>query len=258
MIERLESASIVLVLLLTSAASTPAGWRDYLPKDSAGLFGQPEIRSTAARLSESEVAAGLKEALAQGVENAIESLGRTDGFLGNELVRIPMPDYLHTLAQGVSQIGGDAYVDEFITAMNRAAEKAVTEAAEIFADAIRRMSIEDAKQILAGPDDAATRYFRRIAGTDLVDSFRPIVVNATENVGVTSAYKRMVSQAGPLLFMLGQPASRDLDGYVTDKAVDGLFTVIAQQEKEIRENPLARTTDLLQKVFDSANSSLRE
>lgn len=252
MIKRLTSVCVMLTVILANASDILAGWQDYLPKDAAGLLEQPEVQSIAARLSQNEVAAGLKEALAQGVETAIESLGRTDGYLGNELVRIPMPAYLDTLAKVVTDAGGDAYVDEFITTMNRAAEKAVPEAAEIFSNAIRLMSIEDAKQILAGPDDAATQYFQRVAGPALVDRFRPIVVNATENVGVTSAYKSMASQAGPLFSMLGgQPASPDLDGYVTDKAVDGLFTVIAQQEKQIREDPLARTTDLMKKVFGS-------
>lgn len=253
MIKQVTSVSIVSAVILASAFNVMAGWRDYLPKDADGLVGGPETGSVASQLSQSEVAAGLKEALAQGVETAINSLGRTDGFLGNDLVRIPMPEYLNTLAQGVRAIGGDAYVDEFITTMNRAAEKAVPAAAEIFANAIRQMSMDDAKQILAGPDDAATQYFQRVAGPELVERFRPIVGNATESVGVTSAYKGMVSQAGPMLSMLGQPDAPDLDGYVTTNAVDGLFTVIAQQEKQIRENPVARTTDLLKKVFGSAD-----
>jgi hypothetical protein len=253
MIKQFTSVSMVSAVILASTFNVMAGWRDYLPKDAGGLLWQPETQSLASQLSQSEVAAGLKEALAQGVETAIKSLGRTDGYLGNDLVRIPMPDYLDTLVQGVRAVGGDAYVDEFITTMNRAAEKAVPEAAEIFANAIRQMSIDDAKQILAGPDDAATQYFQRVAGPELVERFRPIVVYATESVGVTSAYKGMVGQAGPMLSMLGQPDAADLDGYVTNKAVDGLFTVIAQQEKQIRENPVARTTDLLKKVFGSVN-----
>jgi len=252
MIKRYTSGSIVSAVILACFTNVLAGWQDYLPKKMDSLVGQPDTRSIASQLSQSEVVAGLKEALAKGVETAIKSLGRTDGYLGNDLVRIPMPDYLDTLAQGVRAVGGDAYVDEFVTTMNRAAEKAVPEAAEIFADAIRQMSIEDAKQILAGPDDAATRYFQQVAGPRLIERFHPIVENATESVGVTSAYKRMVSQAGPMLSMLGRPDMADLDGYVTEKGMDGLFTEIAQQEKQIRENPVARTTDLLKKVFGSA------
>ncbi len=253
MIKQFTSVSMVSVVFLVGVSNVLAGWQDYLPKDAGGLLGLPETESVTSQLSQSEVVAGLKEALAQGVETAIKSLGRTDGYLGNDLVRIPMPDYLDTLAQGVRAIGGDAYVDEFITSMNRAAEKAVPEAAKIFANAIRQMSIEDAKQILAGPDDAATQYFQRVAGPELVERFQPIVVNATKTVGVTSAYKGMVGQAGSMLSMLGQPDAADLDGYVTNKAVDGLFTVIAQQEKQIRDYPVARTTDLLKKVFGSIN-----
>ena len=253
MIKRYTSGSIISAVILASFTNVLAGWQDYLPKNVDSLVGQPETQSVASQLSQSEVVEGLKEALAKGVENAIKSLGRTDGYLGNDLVRIPMPDNLDTLAQGVRAVGGDAYVDEFVTTMNRAAEKAVPEAAEIFADAIRQMSIEDAKQILAGPDDAATQYFQKVAGPTLIERFHPIVENATASVGVTSAYKKMVSQAGPMLSMLGRPDVADLDGYVTEEGMDGLFTVIAQQEKQIRENPVARTTDLLKKVFGSAN-----
>ena len=249
MTTKLTTFSTILAVILASPSNVLAGWQDYLPKDVDGLLG----RSAATQLSQSEVAAGLKEALAQGVDTAIKSLGRTDGYLGNDLVRIPMPDYLETLAQAVRAIGGGAYVDEFITTMNRAAEKAVPEAAEIFAKAIRQMSIADAKQILAGPDDAATRYFQRVAGPELIERFRPIVATATESVGVTSAYNGMVDRAGPMLYMLGRPDAADLDGYVTKKAVKGLFTVIAQQEKQIREDPLARTTELMKKVFSSVH-----
>ena len=252
MIKTYVSGSIVSAVILAGYTNVLAGWQDYLPKNLDGLVGQPETHAVASQLSQSEVVAGLKEALAQGVETAIKSLGRTDGYLGNDLVRIPMPDSLDTLAQGVRAIGGDAYVDEFITTMNRAAEKAVPETAEIFADAIRQMSIEDAKQILEGPDDAATRYLRQVAGPTLIERFRPIVEDATESVGVTSAYKKMVGKAGPMLSMLGRPDMADLDGYVTEKGMDGLFTEIAQQEKQIRENPVARTTDLLKNVFGSA------
>ncbi len=244
---------LILTLMLGGTANVPADWRDYLSKDLGGLMGQAETQSLVSRLSESEVAKGLKEALAQGAETAIASLGRTDGYLGNTLVRIAIPQELDTLAQAARAVGGDAYVDEFITTMNRAAEQAVPEAAEIFANAIRQMSIEDAKQILAGPDDAATRYFRRVTEPELIGRFRPIVVNATENAGVTAAYKRMVRKVGPMLTMLGQPSGTDLDGYVTNKAMDGLFTLIAQQEKRIRENPAARTTDLLKRVFGSVD-----
>ncbi len=249
---------MILTLLLAGTSNVPAEWRDYLSRDLGGLLEQAQTQSAVSRLNESEVVQGLKEALAQGVETAIASLGRTDGYLGNALVRIPIPQELDTLAQTARALGGDAYVDAFITTMNRAAEKAVPEAAEIFANAIRRMSIEDAKQILAGHDDAATRYFRRAAESELVGRFRPIVAEATESAGVTAAYKRVVRQAGPVLSMLGPPVETDLDGYVTDRAVDGLFTLIAREEKRIRENPAARTTDLLNRVFGSVDRESSE
>jgi hypothetical protein len=165
MIKRYTSGSIVSAVILASFTNVLAGWQDYLPKNVDSLVGQPETQSVASQLSQSEVVEGLKEALAKGVENAIKSLGRTDGYLGNDLVRIPMPDNLDTLAQGVRAVGGDAYVDEFVTTMNRAAEKAVPEAAEIFADAIRQMSIEDAKQIRENPVARTTDLLKKVFGS---------------------------------------------------------------------------------------------
>ncbi|MCB1866344.1 MAG: DUF4197 domain-containing protein [Chromatiales bacterium] len=202
-----------------------------------------------ADLSQGQVADGLKEALANGIETAIATLGKTDGFLGNELVRIALPESMTKIAKTARKIGGGSYVDAFETTMNRAAEQAVPEAAGIFADAIRAMSIEDAKAILTGPEDAATNFFRDKAGPALVERFRPIVESATAATGVTSAYKDLVGQAAPVLSMLGKGDATDVDGYVTNEAVNGLFTMIAGEEKRIRENPVARTSDLLKTVF---------
>jgi len=205
--------------------------------------------AVAAALSDSEVIAGLKQALANGVRSAINRLGQTDGFLGNEMVRIAVPESLQSVASAARSFGAGRYVDEFETTMNRAAEQAVPEAADIFANAIEQMTIEDARGILGGENDAATQYFRRVAGDDLVDRFRPIVEQATNQTGVTAAYKGMVGQAGPLVGALGGSDVTDLDGYVTRGAVDGLFAMIGREEMRIRENPAARTTELLQKVF---------
>jgi hypothetical protein len=143
-------------------------------------------------------------------------------------------------------------VDEFITTLNRAAEQAVPEAATILGDAIRQMSVDDARSILSGPDDAATQYFRRSSEARLSEKFLPIVQQATDQAGVTSAYKSLMKQAGGGLLggFLGS-SSLDLDNYVTDQALEGLFQYIAIQEREIRENPAARSTELLQQVFGS-------
>ena len=142
-------------------------------------------------------------------------------------------------------------MDEFVTTMNRAAEKAVPEAATIFSDSIRDMSIEDAKLILSGADDSATQYFRKTSGAKLAEKFKPMVKQATDAAGVTTAYKQMVGQAGPMVSMLGGNDLTDVDSYVTNKAVDGLFKMIAAEEKSIRANPMASGSDLMKKVFSS-------
>jgi hypothetical protein len=139
-------------------------------------------------------------------------------------------------------------VDDFIASMNRGAEKAAPEAAAVLGDAIRQMTVADAKAILTGTNNAATQYFRRTSETNLYDKFLPIVKKATDEVGVTSSYKRLVDKAGFAAPLLNAEAA-NLDGYVTRKALDGLFLKIGEEEKRIRENPAARTTDLLQKVF---------
>ena len=164
--------------------------------------------------------------------------------------RIPMPDSLKTIEDGLRKVGQDKYADEFVLTMNRAAEQAVPEGAEIFGSAIRSMSIEDAKGILNGPDDAATKYFRRTSGDKLVNRFLPIVERSTDRVGVTSNYKEMVGKLG-FASRFVDTESLDVDHYVTNKAVDGLFLMVAREEKLIRENPAARTTELLKKVFSN-------
>ena len=142
----------------------------------------------------------------------------------------------------------EKYADDFVNTMNRAAEQAVPVAGSVFADAVQQMSIADAKTILVGTNNAATEYFRKVTQTNLFARFQPIVKNATEQTGVTSAYKQMMDKASFAGSLLG-PDAGDIDGYITHKALDGLFVKIADEEQRIRENPVARTTDLLQKVF---------
>jgi len=227
-----------------------ADWKDLVNQAIQG--GTSEASLTDAALSDNQIVAGLKEALGDGVETSIKTLGHRNGFLNNDLVRIGMPDSLKTVEKLARQAGQGAVVDEFITTLNRAAEQAVPEAAGILGDAIRQMSVDDARSILSGPDDAATQYFRRTSEGRLSDKFLPIVKQATDQVGVTSAYKSLTKQAGGGMLggFLGS-SSLDLDNYVTDQALDGLFTYIAIQEREIRENPAARTSDLLKQVFGS-------
>lgn len=207
----------------------------------------PPTQAAASGLPTSDVAAGLKEALAQGTTHAIKTLGRADGFWGNPAVRIPLPDPLQKTESLLRSLGQGKKVDAFQLSLNRAAERAVPEVADIFGDAIRTMTLDDARAILAGPPDAATQYFRRVAGERLAQRIRPIVADATGRVGVTRKYKALAG--GPLGALGGMGGALDLDGYVTDKTLDGLFATIAEQEKEIRRNPAARTSELLRRVF---------
>jgi len=198
---------------------------------------------------------GLKEALGKGVEQAIARLGHEGGFLTNMSVKIPLPDKLRAVEKTLRVVKQEKLADDFVNTINRAAELAVPEAASVFREAITAMSLSDAKAILTGGTNAATQYFRRTTETNLFNKFLPIVKKATDEAGVTSAYKRFVEKGATTgsLGSLGnsflKTDSLDVDSYVTTKALDGLFKMVAEEEKRIRENPAARTSELLQKVF---------
>jgi hypothetical protein len=248
---------IALVVFVNSAT---AGWLDSL-----GLKSSTNVTvGTAAlgALSQTQMANGLKEALGNGLQNAIKQLGHDGGFLTNMNVRIPLPEKLQSVEKTLRAIKQDKLADEFVTTMNRAAEQAVPEAAAVFGDAVKQMSIEDAQSILTGTNNAATQFFRRTTQTNLYAKFYPIVKAATAKAGVTSAYKNMlgkVSSGGGFGGTFGGLATSylgadalDVDAYVTNKTLDGLFKMVAEEEKRIRENPLARTTDLLKQIFGAA------
>ncbi|HEY5789482.1 MAG TPA: DUF4197 domain-containing protein [Gammaproteobacteria bacterium] len=246
----LRAGSIALFCATLAMASHAADWRDLGGSVLKGLGGSSSSTPAAGALSESEVIAGLKEALVKGSEIVVGSLGREDGFLKNPDVRIPLPDTLQSIGKGMRSFGMGSYVDSFETSLNRAAEQAAPEALELLLDSVRGMSLDDAMGILNGPDDAATRYFREHNEARLGERFLPIVREATASVGVTQAYKAMLSKGG-MATQFFDPQSLDLDHYVTAEAIDGLFLLLAREEQSIRENPVARTTDLLQKVFGS-------
>jgi len=243
---RMAPVALVCCTLI-SAQTARADFMDDLRKTLSGQAGSTQSTTPAAELSQSDMVGGLKEALEKGAREAIAKLGKQDGFLKNAEVAIPMPDNLKKVDKLMRKLGQDKMADEFVATLNRAAEQAVPEAAGLFADAIARMSVQDAVAILKGPDNAATEYFRKTSGAQLTERFKPIVQAATDKAGVTHAYKSLMAKAGPLANALGK--DRDLDAYVTDKTVDGLFKMIAAEEKRIRQDPLARSTDLLKRVF---------
>ena len=191
--------------------------------------------------------AGIKEALAVGTERAVRSLGRENGYFGNAAVKILMPSSLQKVAEVAKMAGYQKQVDEFILSMNRAAEAAAPLAAKYFGGAIRAMTLEDVRGILAGGNTAATDFFRRKTSDKLYAAFKPVVSQKVGEVGATRAYKDMMGRYQSVPLMGGQ--SLDLDDYVTKKSLDGLFFVVGQEEKKIRTNPAARTTDLLKQVF---------
>ena len=202
-------------------------------------------------LSNGDITRGLKEALTKGVRNAVDDLGRRNGFLDNARVRIPLPKNLQRTERALRAAGQGRRVDEFIESMNHAAEEAVPVAIDVFLDSVRQMSFNDARQILfSRQDDAATQFFRRTSEARLRDEFRPIVERFTEQVGVTQKYKQMMGRYGFLGRVVGQDAS-DIDGYVTEKALDGLFLLIADEERQIRRDPVGRTSAILRAVFGS-------
>jgi hypothetical protein len=202
-----------------------------------------------------QVVGAVKEALLSGMQSAVRELGHDGGFLTNLNVRIPIPKQLQPIERTLRLLKEDQLADELVVTMNHAAERAVPEAASVFGDAISRMSIADAEAVVTGPPDAATEYFRRATETNLFQRFLPVVKRATDETGVTSTYKRIEQSASrnrflsPLLGGISGSQSLDLDSYITQKALDGLFKEIAAEEQRIRQNPVARTSELLRRVF---------
>ncbi len=240
------SRYLLFLLLAGLALPAGAGWRDLL-QDFMG--DEPVRQAAAGALSSEEVTAGLREALATGARRAVRRLGRPGGYLDDPQLRIPLPGKLEMVGEALDRIGQGEQVQAFVASMNRAAEQAVPKATDIFIDTISRMSFDDARRILDGPEDAATRYLQRHAGAALEREMLPLVARATGSVGVTRSYKGLLQQAGPLASLAGD--SLDLDRYVTRKALQGLFLVLAREEQRIRRDPVARSSELLRKVFGS-------
>ncbi len=201
-------------------------------------------------LDNSTIIKGLKEALATGTERAVAEVSKPDGYFGNQLIKILLPERIQKAANILGEVGYRGQVDEFVVSMNRAAEKAAPKAARFFGDAIRQMTVEDAKGILNGGDTAATRFFEKKTRAQLFDAFKPTVSRSMDQVGTARAYKEMVGtyESIPFASLAGLP-TLDLDTYVTNKALDGLFIMVGEEEKKIRNNPAAQTSDLLRKVF---------
>lgn len=194
------------------------------------------------------IASGLKEALTVGTGNAVTSVSKTDGYFGNKMIKILMPEKIQTAANALGKLGYEKQVDDFVLSMNRAAEKAAPKAKEIFVDAIKQMTIDDAKKILNGGNTAATDYFKSKTSKKIFETFKPIVSSSMNEVGVTKAYNDMMGKYTSSV-PFSKKESLDLNTYVTNKASDGLFYMVGQEEIKIRTDPAARVTDLLKNVF---------
>ena len=257
------------LVLVAAVSSVQAGWLDKLGLTPTNGVTNPSVTSAAvSALSDTQVVGGLKDALGNGLQKAIASLGHDGGFLTNGSVKIPLPEKLQMVEKSLRALKQDKYADEFVATMNHAAEQAVPAAAVVFGDAVKGMSIEDAKAVLTGPKDSATQFFRRTTQTNLYTKFLPIVQQATAKAGVTSAYKTMLAKVnigtstnssgwlgklgGVTKNYLGEDAL-DVDAYVANKTLDGLFKMVAAEEQNIRENPLSRTTDLMKQVFGAVS-----
>ena len=237
--------------------SAPAGALDLngfktklndLTKPAASNSASP-AGSGLAQFSNKDQISGLKQALTQGAETAVSNLAKKDGYLGNDRVRIPLPDSLKKADKAMRKFSMGKYSDELITSMNRAAEAAVPEAKTLFVGAIKKMTVADAKSILTGGDDAATQYFRKNTETALAGKFKPIVGNAMKKVKLAETYDQFAGKGEK--FGLVDKRDANLDDYITHKAMDGLFLMMAEQEKVIRTDPLKATGSLAKKIFSA-------
>lgn len=207
-----------------------------------------KIPSLGSSSDDGSVVSGLKEALAIGTGNAVTSVSKTDGYLANQAIKILLPEKLQTAANILGKLGYQKQVDDFVLTMNRAAEKAAPQAKSIFVNAIKEMTFDDASKILKGGNTSATDYFKSKTSTKIFDAFKPIVSATMNEVGVTRSYNEMMGKYTSSV-PFAKAESLDLDTYVTNKATDGLFFMVGEEEKKIRTDPSARVTDLLRKVF---------
>lgn len=234
---------LVVVLLLEPVAFLPAR-ADTLSDTVHSLLGQPGASQA---LSSSDIAAGLKEMLAKGTREAVNELGRPDGFWGSPRFRIPLPGPVDRAKGVLAAAGMGPQVEQLHLTINRAAEQAVPVAADVFAEAVRKLTLQDARQILDGPPDAATQYFERATSATLSAKFEPIVAGVTSRLGLVQQYEKVMAPTAPLASMLG--VKPDLNQYVTREALSALYARVAQEERTIRQDPAARTSELLKKVF---------
>ena len=238
----MKNIILVLVILSTSININAQQLKSLInkAKETTGI--------SQTKVSQTEIIAGLKEALSNGVSKGVSALSIENGFLGNPLYKIILPPEAQKIEKALRGVGLGAKVDEAILSMNRGAEDAMKNAAPIFMEAIRTMDIKDAVQILQGSDTAATAYLRNATTASLTTAFKPVIESSLEKSGATKHWTSLMTSYNKISF---QKVNTDLAGYVTEKALSAVFRQIAEQEKQIRIDPAARTTALLKKVFET-------
>jgi hypothetical protein len=238
----MNKVSIAFTFLLMSCTS--AQINQTLGEVNKAISGEKPVTTA-------EVGEGLKEALVKGISNGADIVSQLDGYFKNPEIKIPFPPEVKKVEDRLRQIGLGKEVDKFVLTLNRGAEDAAKEAKPIFISAIRQMTIEDAWAILKGEENAATKYLMRTTSGQLKEKFKPVIQNSLQKVNATKYYKDIVTRYNNI--PLVQKVNPDLDDYATDKAIEGLFLMIAKEEKNIRADPAARTTELLKRVFGSLN-----
>lgn len=235
---------IFLLLLLVSVTSGSAFAQLEEITKGLGLGKQSS-------LSDSKIGSGLKEALQVGADNAVKLTGKKDGYFANTAIKILLPKNLQPLQKGLGALGYQDKIDAFVLSMNRSAEAAAPSAKKIFTDAILAMTFEDARKILSGNDTAATEYFKNKTSAQLATAFRPYVEKTMKQNNVTQQYESLTAGLSSIPFL--KKEDLDINNYVVGKALDGLFFMLGEEEKKIRKNPAARTTDLLKEVFGKSH-----
>lgn len=235
-------ALVLSLSVILPASSSQAGFMDKMIRD-LGLSGTPT-----AGLDDATIVKGLKEALSTGTGRAVAAVSKQDGYFGNQMIKIIMPEKLRSATDLLGRFGFRNEVDDVVLGMNRAAEKAAPQAADFFMAALKAMTFDDARTILKGDTTSATEYFRQKTGQNIYTAFKPVVSSSLQDVGAVKSYQQMTKRLTSIPFA-GKAVDFDLDHYVTAKAVEGLFKILGEEETKIRTDPAARGTELLQKVF---------
>ncbi len=243
--------ALLLVIALTTPSCAQFNWKkvvDDAKETTEGVLGS----GSSGKLTNQEVISGLKEALEVGTGNSSSQASKVDGFFKNTAIKLPFPPDAIKVKNTVEDLGMKKQVDEFVLTINRAAEEAAKDAKPIFVSAIKGMSIQDGFEILKGADNAATVYLDNKTHAQLKETFRPKVANAIQKVNVTKYWNPIITKYNAVTTLTGgDKINPDLEDYITERAIQGLFTLIAEEEKKIRQDPLARVSDVLKKVFGS-------